>query len=369
MRALPSIALILTACGGGNPAPEAPATSAADAEAFRDIPYAGWDEDADTDRSGVTICEPGRVGPGLTVYGDEDSSLIAIDATGSEVQRWTAPGFTRVEYGVPLAGGRAALLSTDEGVALVDGDGTLRWQTPLSCHHDLWPRTGGGFLVPVHTERAFQGRRVRFDAIVGLSADGDVLRRWDLFEHRDLFAELHQPSPLDVPPGGESITVFDYYHLNAVQELPEDSLWPGAWLMCLRNVDLVLVLDPERSEVLWSWGPGELEAPHHPTMTDAGTVLIFDNGRRRRWSRVIEVDPASDQIVWTYRQRDFFSDVRSGAQRLAGGTTLITESERGRLFEVTPSGEVVWEYWNPALSRGARRRIYRALRVPEKLVR
>jgi hypothetical protein len=36
-----------------------------------------------------------------------------------------------------------------------------------------------------------------------------------------------------------------------------------------------------------------------------------------------------------------------GAQRLHNGNTLVTEANFGRLFEITPTGEVVWEYINP----------------------
>ncbi|KYN92271.1 hypothetical protein A3219_21425 [Salmonella enterica] len=35
------------------------------------------------------------------------------------------------------------------------------------------------------------------------------------------------------------------------------------------------------------------------------------------------------------------------AQRLANGNTFICESAFGRLFEVTPEGETVWEYIIP----------------------
>ena len=34
-------------------------------------------------------------------------------------------------------------------------------------------------------------------------------------------------------------------------------------------------------------------------------------------------------------------------QRLANGNTLVTESENGRAIEVTPRGQIVWEYINP----------------------
>jgi len=34
-------------------------------------------------------------------------------------------------------------------------------------------------------------------------------------------------------------------------------------------------------------------------------------------------------------------------QRLPNGNTLITESNPGRAFEVTPDQKIVWEYINP----------------------
>ena len=33
--------------------------------------------------------------------------------------------------------------------------------------------------------------------------------------------------------------------------------------------------------------------------------------------------------------------------RLPNANTLITESEAGRAFEVTPEKKIVWEYFNP----------------------
>ena len=41
------------------------------------------------------------------------------------------------------------------------------------------------------------------------------------------------------------------------------------------------------------------------------------------------------------------SVLRSVQSRLTNGNTLITESDGGRLFEVTPEGEIVWEFINP----------------------
>ena len=50
-------------------------------------------------------------------------------------------------------------------------------------------------------------------------------------------------------------------------------------------------------------------------------------------------------------------------QRLANGNTLITESERGRVFEVTADKEIVWRFVNPDIKdNGVRVPIWRMTR-------
>jgi len=64
----------------------------------------------------------------------------------------------------------------------------------------------------------------------------------------------------------------------------------------------------------------------------------------------------SRQVVWSYQSKSpqgFFSHIGSGAQRLANGNTLICAMTEGHLFEVTPEGELVWEYINPVTRDGA----------------
>ena len=81
--------------------------------------------------------------------------------------------------------------------------------------------------------------------------------------------------------------------------------------------------------------------------------MIFDNGahvRNGATSRIIEVNPETNEIEWTYEgspPMSFFSSYISGADRLPNGNTLICEGAHGRIFEVTPSGQIVWEYINP----------------------
>ena len=134
----------------------------------------------------------------------------------------------------------------------------------------------------------------------------------------------------------------------------------------MRRMDLIAVVDLEGPRVVWSWGMGELEGQHQPTLLPNDHLLIFDNGESRGWSRVIEFDPLAQEIVWEYRtdpSTDFYSSSRGGSERLPNGNTLVTESNRGRVFEITQAGEIVWEFLNPEVRRNARGAIYRLHRL------
>jgi hypothetical protein len=97
-------------------------------------------------------------------------------------------------------------------------------------------------------------------------------------------------------------------------------------------------------------------------------------------SRVLEIDPVKKEIVWQYTAEEsgnpywtFNSNHISSARRLPNGNTLIDEGERGRLFQVTKAGDIVWDYVNPYFRYGkdavtgrqtANNQIYRAQPVP-----
>jgi len=80
------------------------------------------------------------------------------------------------------------------------------------------------------------------------------------------------------------------------------------------------------------------------------------------------------QPLWTYTAPDkvsFFSTFISSAHRLSNGNTFICSGAQGRFFEVTPEGEIVWEYWspyegdaNPNLNERAPRGVFRATKIP-----
>ena len=53
---------------------------------------------------------------------------------------------------------------------------------------------------------------------------------------------------------------------------------------------------------------------------------------------------APEKLTWSYSDPGrFLSERISGAERQPNGNTLICQGESGRVFEVTPEGEIVWE--------------------------
>jgi hypothetical protein len=101
----------------------------------------------------------------------------------------------------------------------------------------------------------------------------------------------------------------------------------------------------------------------------AGHLTVFNNGSGRPdgdWSSVVEialpVDPQGRYVLvsgeewgpqqpsWTYQAKDrdtFFAPFISGAHRLENGNTFVCSGPQGWFFELTPGGEIVWEYRNP----------------------
>jgi hypothetical protein len=98
----------------------------------------------------------------------------------------------------------------------------------------------------------------------------------------------------------------------------------------------------------------------------AGNVTLFNNGGDRNYSSVIEFAPpigpdgsypladgapwGPPKPAWTYEAKEretFYAPFISGTHRLANGHTFVCSGPQGRFFEVTPAGEIVWEYLNP----------------------
>ena len=94
---------------------------------------------------------------------------------------------------------------------------------------------------------------------------------------------------------------------------------------------------------------------HDPSITEDGHLLCFDNGNLRpntstTHSRIVEYDTRTKELVESYvdpNPATFFTPYMGSVQKLWNGSYSICESAFGRIFEVNPEGELMWEYVIP----------------------
>ncbi len=375
---------------GSRPRP-APAPTAAvevDARQREELEALGYTEGA-TDalpdaRDGVGTYDRERAAPGTNVWCSVRSSeLHFMDLEGRMLRSLSLPdpGVGHDCMAEPTPDGGLLTLASPH-LAKWSREGELQWTSSDGHHHDAFPAADGTtYTFSEHPGWLdHRGRRlpIRDHSIVVLGPDGRLRRRVPLSlllgnlvresRLRNLLAlELH---------GGEEAkrreaVVGDVFHPNGIAVLDRDvgPARAGQVLVCARELDRIAIVDLDARRVVWSWGEGELDGPHAPTLLPDGAILVFDNGRRRGWSRLLEVDPRTSRIRWQWRATPpeaFYSRVRGSVEPLANGNRLVTESTRGRVFELARDGSIVWEFHNPERTEdgGTRRQIYRMIRLP-----
>jgi hypothetical protein len=344
------------------------------------LPYANGEIDPHPERRNVLADVPGRVAPGLNFYSTvADGRAYLVDEAGRVRWRWqidralagAAPGRS---FGFPklFPNGDVLAFSSDGPLVRLDRDSRLLWRSEVRVHHAAWTCADGTIYALSYEVRHLPeidpNHPFRLDTIAVLGPDGRLQRTIPIYD-----ALIHSPFRFLLPRAGlDAPGSHDLLHANNVEVFDgslasESGLYrAGNILISLRNIDSVAILDGRTLAVLWLWGPANLNRQHAPTLLDNGDILVFDNGRGGR-SSIVEVDPRSDRIAWRYAPTSgFFSKIRGACQRLANGSTLVTESQTGYAFEVTPAGETTWRFANPSVDRaGMRQAIYRMHRYPE----
>ncbi|MXO60512.1 thioredoxin [Altererythrobacter salegens] len=242
------------------------------------------------------------------------------------------------------------------------------------------------------------------DRLIVLGPDGKLEWEWQASKHIDALG-FGAPARAAIRRLAARDN-FDWFHINAATWLGpnkwfdtgDDRFDPGNVIISSRATSIIAIVRPS-GEIAWQIGPdfgaspelmkiGQIIGQHHAHLIPkglpgAGNLLVFDNGGysgygdvsgtsargdsiyQRAGSRVLEIDPVSLELVWSYSAPNFYSFNISGAQRLPNGNTLITEGAPGRIFEVTAEKDIVWEFMNPP-GEGPRHSntVYRAYRIP-----
>ena len=319
--------------------------------------------------TGLRALDPARTSPGYTLFTRVlgDGTVHLIDLNGKTMHSWRLPYSGHYAYlterGTLFYNGKIpgetfiAKAPFGGGVVLeADWNGRVLWEIRnANHHHDGRLLKNGNVLLmcaaelPAEIAAKVRGGRpgtevngkIWADYLLEVTKEGQTVWEWRAWDHLD-------PSDYPIPLVQNSRA--EWTHGNAVCELDDGNL-----LVSFRNISTVMKINRRSGGVSWELGAPAVSGQHAPAPLANGNILIFDNGPTRLdqtfpYSRVIEVEPATNEIVWKYQDPNpeaFYSDRISNAQRLPNGNTLINEGMFGRFFEVTRSGDVVWEYVNP----------------------
>lgn len=380
--ALVAVTELATAAGASEAAPQ----KQSEDELRARLEALGYVAEATSDpqpkRTGVVLHDEDRAAPGINVYCSVHTADIKfMDMAGKLLHTIRMPDAgTGADCMLEPDGNGSFVALANPRIMRIGWDSEVEWTSERGHHHDFAISDNG----EVHSFSERPGTIVRrghslaiLDHVISvLGRDGALLREVPLTPLFEKSIQRRQLARMLAQRNDQKRTSYvwasDVYHPNSIDILQRDSPLGrrGDWLVCLRSQNLVAVIDPKGGGIRWSFGRKQLDRPHDPSVLANGNLLIFDNGRHRGWSRILEVDPSSRKPVWQYAASppgDFFSKVRGSAQELSNGNVLITESTKGRAFEVTRSGEIVWDFWNPdRTAEGKRHQIYRMIRLDPK---
>lgn len=336
---------------------------------------------------------------GFTLYTTTDACRATlIDMRGAVVHRWEMP-FRQVWSDPPHIkhhlpdhlihwfrcylyrnGDLLALYHVDGdtpygyGLVKLDRNAKLLWAYPHHVHHDVDVDEDGTIYTlgqqivsePPPGLESFPSPYLA-DSLVVLSQEGRLLQNIPIVE-----AFVNSPYALTLATDNEIPTLQanmlapaarmpqrdtnnDVLHANSVKVLKQEQAekFPlfkaGQVLVSLRNLSTIAVLDRHSRSVVWA-ARGVWQAQHDAEFLDNGCLLLYDNYGNHKHTRVVEYDPRTQALPWTYSgepSTSFTAIFRGMAQRLPNGNTLIVDPDARRLLEVTHERELVWENFCP----------------------
>ncbi len=322
---------------------------------------------------GVVAAEPTRMQPGVTLltglFGNRLTFRL-VDAEGKLAHEWPIDFFAiapeRMKHRFHALIHGTVLYPNGDIVANLDGHAMVRidrcgriiWRNSYHTHHSIHADDQGGLWAPalpapvahphLSSEPFGMDTLVRIDPATGERA-----------ELIPLLAVLDASDRLGLARLSLNLNRRDVIHANDVEPLSAGmaAAFPmfaaGDLLVSSRNLHQLWVVDGASHRLKWLF-IGPLQGQHDPDFQPDGTITVFDNlGRSAAAggpaSRILAIDPATQETRTLFRgspEAPFYTPFRGKHQVLDNGNILITETDRGRAFEVTSGGEVVWSYVN-----------------------
>lgn len=337
---------------------------------------------ARTSKKGLLGRNDSRSFGGYTLLSSgHDQSALLYDEAGNVLHRWhlpfreawpTAPQVEDPVEPSLIYWSALHLYANGDLLATYQADGDDRGYGLVKMDRDSKPiwtcddRVGGTFAVGADGRVYAIVRSIRNepiedvpqiicpyidDEIVTLTPEGKEIGRFSLLKR------LHEKvggkflSSLDPDPSSllGSVSV-DLVTSEMARKLP--TVEAGNLLVSMSNAGLLVIVDQVDGSVKWvTQGPWRRQ--NTARVTKDGNIVVFDNRGlegRGMGSGVLVLDPSDRNVVWMYpgdARHPLFSKRWSSVQELPNSNFLVTESQAGRVFEITRDKQIVWEWINP----------------------
>ncbi len=251
------------------------------------------------------------------------------------------------------------LLAIFEGYGLIkiDKNSELIWEFPGNAHHDLKVMDDGDIYVlsrKAHViPRIHAHEPILEDFVTILDPHGNVKRQVSILEAAEQSDFWPVISSL-VKESGDLFHTNTLEYLDGTLEHISPYFKKGNILTVLREIHALAIIDMELEEIVW-FKLGTWSGPHQPILLPNANIILFDNNRFSDYSRVLEIEPFTENIVWYYianPPNSFFTEACGSIQPLPNGNILVIESQAGRAFEIQRNGSIVWEYVVPHVLEG-----------------
>jgi hypothetical protein len=309
-------------------------------------------------------------------------SVRVIDAQGNIVHQWGIDWFRlwpnadhlpekdlpKIQPGVHIHG--AEIMANGDlvfnfehlGLMRLDPCGKVVWRLPYRTHHSVFVDQQGDLWVSgqIDHDSSLPGLRSRPGVIeptlLRISPSGEIMqeiRVLKLLEENGLPGLAFMTTQARSKP----MVAGDILHLNDVEVFPasmtEGFFKAGDIMFSLRNINAVFVVEPDSLKIKYS-SIGRYVRQHDPDFIDGNRISVFDNNNKGEmtqgvYSRIVIEDARSGELTVAFegsKRIPFFTHIMGKHQWLSNGNLLVSASSYGRVFEVSPAGELVWEFTN-----------------------
>lgn len=318
---------------------------------------------------GVIFHDPEKAQQGLNLFtSGHRAEAFLMDMEGKIIHQWQSDFWTLLPK-YPIERNHVGtqywrriylfengdILAIYEGLGIIklDKDSRLLWANPCRAHHDLEVLPNGDIYVLTREAKIIPRRNenkpIQEDFITLLNSQGKEIKRVSLLECVENSDEFGAMMLKSIPNSG------DIFHTNSLELLDgriadrEKAFQAGNILTSMWHSNCISVIDLQQEKIVWA-KKGNFRRQHYPTILGNGNLLLYDNLGLKKNSRILEFEVSDMNKVWEFQgteQIPFFSETNGAMQRLPNGNTLITESDQGRVLEVTAQKMLVWEYISP----------------------